>query len=246
MMLNGLNAVITGGDKGIGKAIVLSLASKGVNVNFTYCKDEFNACKVQKEAEEYGVKVYIYQLDLCSQESIDRFVENLFQKNSKINILINNAGYTYDEPFAFVDWKSWYSVFDVVFKGSIYLTHKLLPFLVEEDYARIVNISSVAGKIGIVGQSNYCSAKSALISFTNVLGKELAGANINVNAVAPGYIKTDMLDKVSKEKQKEFRKQIPMKRFGECNEVANVVLFLISPESSYITGQVIVVDGGLL
>ena len=161
-------------------------------------------------------------------------------------ILINNAGYTYDEPFAFVDWKSWYSVFDVVFKGSIYLTHKLLPFLVEEDYARIVNISSVAGEIGIVGQSNYCSAKSALISFTNVLGKELAGANINVNAVAPGYIKTDMLDKVSKEKQKEFRKQIPMKRFGECNEVANVVLFLISPESSYITGQVIVVDGGLL
>ena len=245
-MLNGLNAVITGGDKGIGKAIVLSLASKGVNVNFTYCKDEFNACKVQKEAEEYGVKAYIYQLDLCSQESIDRFVENLFQKNSKINILINNAGYTYDEPFAFVDWKSWYSVFDVVFKGSIYLTHKLLPFLVEEDYARIVNISSVARKIGIVGQSNYCSAKSALISFTNVLGKELAGANINVNAVAPGYIKTDMLDKVSKEKQKEFRKQIPMKRFGECNEVANVVLFLISPESSYITGQVIVVDGGLL
>lgn len=109
-----------------------------------------------------------------------------------------------------------------------------------------MNISSVAGKIGIVGQSNYCSAKSALISFTNVLGKELAGANINVNAVAPGYIKTDMLDKVSKEKQKEFRKQIPMKRFGECNEVANVVLFLISPESSYITGQVIVVDGGLL
>lgn len=245
-MLKGLNAIVTGGDKGLGKAIVIAFASQGANVYFTYNKDSKSAFQTLEEAQRYGTDIKYYQLDLRSDESIDRFIVQLSKDVPKINILVNNAGYINDGIFINSSLDEWNSVIQVIFNGAVKVTRKLLPSIIEQEYGKIINISSIAGIIGIVGQTNYCAAKSALLSFTKVLGKELAPIGVNVNAIAPGYINTDMIKGFEKEQKRKFKLSIPMKRFGKAEEVANAALFLASSMSSYITGQVLIVDGGMI
>ena len=244
-MIKNNNVFITGGDKGIGKAIVLKMAENGANVYFTYNSDIDSAKATKEEAEKFNTQINFYQLNLKEKSSIDRVVEQVINDVGEINILINNAGVVDDVLFMKADLDKWWEVFQVIFNGAVTLTHKLLPNIVAQDYGRIINVSSIAGLTGIQGQTNYCSAKSALLSFTKTLGRELARLEINVNAIAPGYINTDMTGSYDVETKKRFKKTIPMNRFGKPNEIAEV-LFLASPMSSYITGQTIVVDGGMI
>jgi 3-oxoacyl-[acyl-carrier protein] reductase len=245
-MLNTSNILITGGNRGIGRSIVLSCAKHGANVFFTYNTDEDAARKTKEEALSFGQKVEMYKLNLADPSSIHKMVEQLHSSKQEINILINNAGYTDDTLFMKANLDKWYKVFDVNFKGVVELTYKLLPKLIMQDNAKIINISSVAGIIGIKGQTNYCSSKAALIAFTKALSKELANVEVNVNAVAPGFIDTDMINSFNSEEKKALKKSIPFRRFGKADEVASVVVFLASPMSTYVTGQTIVVDGGLI
>lgn len=245
-MLKGLNVFITGGDRGIGKAIVLHFAKNGANVYFSYNSNKEAAECTKNEALTFGTTIDYYQLNLKSAESIQSTSDKLLDDIKSLNILVNNAGYVDDVMFVKADFNKWYDVFSVTFRGAVSLTHKLLPNILMQEYGRIINISSIAGLTGIIGQTNYCSAKAALISFTKTLGRELARLDITVNAIAPGYINTDMTGSYTKEEKKAMRGSVPMNRFGEAKEVAEAALFLASNMSSYITSQVIVVDGGML
>ena len=245
-MLENLNVLITGGDKGIGKAIALKYAENGANVYFTYNSNLEAAKETKAELEAKGVKSDHIQLNLKSEESIIKAVEEIESKANGVNILVNNAGYVDDVLFLQADLEKWSAVFQVIFHGTISLTHKLLPKMVQQNYARIINVTSIAGLTGIPGQTNYCSAKAAVLNFTKTLGRELARLEVNVNAIAPGYIETDMTSGYDRETKKAFKKSVPMNRFGKPEEIANVALFLASEMSSYITGQVIVADGGMI
>lgn len=245
-MLSGKNVLITGGDKGIGKSIVLKFAQNNATVYFTYNSDIENAKQTKEEAQRYCKNTEYYQLNLSSRKNIDRFISTFITKVSTLDILVNNAGRLYDILFARADMQEWWNVFDIIFKGSVCLTKGLINNIIHQENSRIINIASTAGLIGIPGQSNYSSAKSALIMFTKVLGKELARIGVNVNAIAPGYIETEMTKAIPLEVKKQYKKNIPMHRFGKPEEVANAALFLASSLSNYITGQVIVVDGGLI
>lgn len=245
-MLKNRNALITGGDKGIGKAIVLKFAENGANIWFTYNSDLQSAEQTKKDAMAFGTKVEFFQLNFKNEGSIDDFTKYIHDNNQSFSILVNNAGFTEDNLFMRSELDKWWGVFQVIFDGAVKLTHALLPEMVKQDNARIINITSIAGLIGVSGQTNYCSAKSALIMFTKTLGKELARLGVTVNAIAPGYIETDMTSGYDKDTKKAFKKLVPMNRFGKPEEIADVALFLSSSMSSYITSQVIVVDGGML
>ncbi len=245
-MLKNVNALVTGGSKGIGKAIVLKLAQNGANVLFTYNSNKELAIETVKEASSYGVIVKCFHLNLSSHDSIKLFMNENREDINSVNVLINNAGYIYDSLFYNTDYEKWNSSFTTLFDGTIFLTHQLLKILIYRENSRIINISSIAGLIGVVGQTNYCSAKAAIIGFTKALSKELALLNINVNAIAPGYIETNMLDHFNKEEKIKIKNSIPMKRLGKPSEIADAVIFLSSSMSTYITGQTIVIDGGLI
>jgi 3-oxoacyl-[acyl-carrier protein] reductase len=245
-MLKGRNVLVTGGDRGIGKGIVLKFARQGANVWFTYNSNEEGAEKTKREASEFGTNIDCYQLNLKEETSLQNFLNHLSEDNLSFNVLVNNAGYTDDNLFIRSELDKWWGVIQVIFNGVVKLTHELLPKMVTQDHARIINISSIAGLMAVPGQTNYCSAKSALIMFTKTLGKELARLGVTVNAIAPGYIDTDMTNSYDKETRKAFKKMIPMNRFGTTEEVAYAALFLASEMSSFITSQVLVVDGGML
>jgi 3-oxoacyl-[acyl-carrier protein] reductase len=245
-MLNNYNALITGGDKGIGKAIALKFAENGANVYFTYNSNLEAAEATKVELEAKGVKSDFIQLNLKSEESISKAAQQIDEISDGINIIVNNAGYVDDVLFMQADLEKWNGVFQVIFHGTVSLTHKLLPKLITQDYARIINVASIAGLTGILGQTNYCAAKAAILNFTKTLGRELARLDVTVNAIAPGYIETDMTGDYDRDTKKAFKKSVPMNRFGKPEEIANVALFLASEMSSYITGQVIVADGGMI
>ncbi|NVO11301.1 MAG: 3-oxoacyl-ACP reductase FabG [Bacteroidales bacterium] len=245
-MLKNRNVLVVGGEKGIGKAIVLKLAENGANVWFTYSTAIAYAEQTKKDAMEFGTVIDFFPLDLKDNASIAKLIESINEKNLIFNVLVNNAGYTDDNLFMRSELDKWWGVFQVIFDGAVKITHALLPNMITQDNARIINISSIAGLTAISGQTNYCSAKSALIMFTKTLGKEVARLGVTVNAIAPGYVDTDMTKGYDKETKKAFKKLVPMNRFGKPEEIAEVALFLASNMSSYITSQVIVVDGGML
>ena len=246
-MLNNLNVLVTGGNKGIGKAIVMKLLEYKANVYFTYNSDIESSIQTQEEAFSKGHKTEFYQLDLGSPESIHQF-SSLFKSSVKdLNILINNAGYLNDSLFVNADLNKWWDVFNMLFRGTIELTYSLLPLLVMQDYSRIINMSSISGIMGLEGQTNYSSAKAAINGFTKSLSRELARIGVNVNAIAPGYIDTDMVRKtLNADKMKKIKNSIPMNRLGRPEEIAEVAAFLSSKMSSYINGKIIIVDGGIL
>ncbi len=238
-------ALITGSTRGIGKATALKLSEAGAKVIITG-RSEDRAKEVAKEiSERTGNETFAYGMDIGNKESIENTIKRIFEEVGDIDILVNNAGITKDTLFLRMKYEDWEEVIRVNLTGTFLVTNMVVKRMIKKRWGRIINISSVVGFTGNVGQANYASAKAGLIGFTKTLAKELASRNITVNAVAPGFIQTDMTEVLPEDIKESYLKQIPMGRFGTPEDVANVVLFLASDLSSYITGEVIHVNGGM-
>jgi 3-oxoacyl-[acyl-carrier protein] reductase len=238
--MKGRTALVTGGSRGIGESIVKLLSSQGVKVAFTYHQQEVD---IQQYGEISDVKQYRMNLtDKKSIESVALEVENDF---GTIDYLVNNAGVTSDGYMMLMSEENWDRVVDTDLKGLFLLTKSVLPIMMRHKRGSIVNLSSVAGVTGVVGQANYCAAKAGVIGLTKALSKEVATKNVRVNAVAPGYVETNMIRSMAPKLIDSFKARIPLRRTANPEEIANVILFLLSDLSSYITGETIVVDGGL-
>lgn len=239
-------AVVTGGSRGIGKAISLELAGSGRRVAIVYKSNREKALETLKEIESLGGEGEIFQADVTKWADIEEVVKGVLTKWGRIDILINNAGITRDKLLFKMDEVDWDEVLDTDLKGAFICTRLIARHMIKNRDGRIVNIASVIGEIGNIGQSNYSAAKAGLIGFTKACAKELSRWNITVNAVAPGYIDTEMTKVLDEDVKKEYLSKIPLGRFGKAEEVAKLVLFLVSKDASYITGQVINIDGGLV
>lgn len=239
-------AFVTGATRGIGKQIALTLAKVGMDivVNYRVENDELEA--VKKEIEDCGVACFPVQGDVSKFEDTERMVKEIIDAWGHIDVLVNNAGITKDTLLMRMKKEDFEDVIQVNLVGTFQVTKHVLPYMMKQRSGRIINISSVVGVSGNAGQTNYSASKAGIIGFTKSLAKEVASRNILVNAIAPGMIETQMTEVLKDEIKEEIAKAIPMKRMGTPEDVANVALFLASEQSSYITGQVIHVDGGML
>lgn len=245
MNFKGKKVIITGGCKGIGKQIALKFLSVGADVAVTYYSSENAAEDMLKLSAQYEGTFRCCQMDVRNPQDISAKMSQLIENLGGVDVLINNAGITKDKYLFMMSKEDWDNVLSTNLDGTFHVTKTVLLTMVQQKRGCIINISSVSGVIGVAGQSNYCASKFAVIGFTKSLAKEMAGKNIRVNAVAPGYIETDMVHSMPKKKQDEIIAKVPMKRLGSPNEVASAVMFLASEEASYITGQTLVIDGGL-
>jgi len=238
-------AIITGGAQGIGRSIVLKLASEGANCVIVDV-DLQSAQNTAKEAEEkYNVKTLVFNVDVSNFSQVQSCVDETVAKFGKVDILVNNAGITKDNLVVRMSEEEWDKVLDVNLKGCFNFIKAVAKYMIKQKGGRIINIASVVGLMGNPGQANYSASKGGLIALTKTVAKELASRGILVNAVAPGFIKTRMTEQLSEEQKKKLQELIPLNRLGEPEDVANVVWFLCIEESSYITGQVISVNGGM-
>ena len=239
-------AFVTGGTRGIGKQIAINLAKAGYDIAINYRNENEALKETQIEIERQGVKCFSVKGDVSVFEECEKMVKDIINQFGKIDVLVNNAGITKDMLILRMKEKDFSDVINVNLIGTFNVTKNVVPYMAKKRNGRIINISSVVGISGNAGQTNYSSSKAGIIGFTKSLAKELGSRNILVNAVAPGFIKTQMTDVLKNEVKEEISKNIPLKRFGNAEDVANVVDFLASDRSSYITGQVIHVDGGML
>ncbi|NPV43081.1 MAG: 3-oxoacyl-[acyl-carrier-protein] reductase [Firmicutes bacterium] len=244
--LSGRIAVVTGGSRGIGKAIALELAENGANVVINYSKDSKGAQEVAENLRNKGIDCLTIKANVSFASEVENMVETIIEKYGRIDILVNNAGITRDSLLARMKEKDWDDVIDINLKGVYNCTKSVVKIMMKQRWGRVVNISSVVGITGNPGQTNYSAAKAGIIGFTKSCARELASRGITVNAVAPGFIRTDMTDKLRNEIRKELESKIPLGRLGKPEDVAHTVLFLVSSKADYITGQVINVDGGMV
>jgi len=240
--LAGRTAIVTGATRGIGRVIALKLAQEGANISFNYLKNKKLADSLIDEIEKYGVKVLGFKVDVRDFDKVQKMKDTILDKLGAVHILINNAGITKDVSLAMMTQEDWDSVVDSNLKGTFNITKAFIFTFMKQKFGDIINISSLSGLMGMAGQTNYSASKGGIISFTKSLAKEVAPFNIRVNAVAPGFIETDMVANLNHSKILDL---IPMKRLGKPEEVAEVVNFLLQKNSAYITGQVIRIDGGL-
>ena len=239
-------ALITGSSRGIGKQIAIKLAKNGYNIVVNYVNKNEEVEKTIEELKQFGVEVLEAQGDISNYEQSEKIVNLVIEKFGQIDVLVNNAGVTKDMLIMRMKKEDFTKVIDVNLVGTFNITKNVIPYMMKKRNGRIINISSVVGISGNAGQCNYSASKAGIIGFTKSLAKELASRNILVNAVAPGFIETNMTDVLQENVKEEIKKQIPLKRIGKAEDVANAVYFLTSEESSYITGQVLQVDGGML
>lgn len=239
-------AMITGATRGIGKQIALTLANEGYNIVLNYRTENDELIQAKNEIESKNVKCLTVQGDVTNFEDCKQMIESAIKEFGKIDVLINNAGITKDMLLARMKEEDFKQVIDVNLVGTFNMTKNVISYMMKARSGRIINISSVVGIAGNAGQTNYSASKAGIIGFTKSLAKEVASRNILVNAVAPGFIETNMTDVLKQEVKDEIAKNIPLKRMGTPQDVANVVKFLASEDSSYITGQVISVDGGMI
>lgn len=244
-MLENKIAIVTGASRGIGREIALHLANEGAYVIVNYSGSEQAAKEVLNEIEANGGKGEIYKCDVSNLDEVKTFIDDVVSRNKSIDILVNNAGITKDNLILKMTEEEFDSVMNVNLKGAFNTVKSSVKYMLKQRSGKIINITSVSGIMGNVGQVNYSSAKAALIGMTKTLAKELASRGINVNAVAPGFIRTDMTDKLSDELIKKVEDTIPLRKLGDPKDVAEMVVFLASSKSNYITGQVIQVDGGI-
>ncbi len=245
MELKGKNALVTGGSRGIGRAIALSLAKEGANVVINYARSEEQAKEVVKEIEKYGAKAIALKANVANAKEVDEMAKKIESELGSIDILVNNAGITKDNLLIRMKEEYWQDVININLTGVFICTKAFARKMIKQKCGKIVNISSVVAVIGNAGQSNYCASKAGIIGFTKSIARELGGKGICVNAIAPGFIQTDMTNVLPEKVKEDMSKQIPLKRFGTDLDVANLVSFLASERSNYITGQVIHVDGGM-
>lgn len=239
-------AFITGATRGIGKQIAITLAKIGYNIAINYRKENDDLENTIAEIKKIGVDVLAVQGDVAIFEDCERFVQEIVNEFGKIDVLVNNAGITKDMLLMRMKKEDFNQVIDTNLVGTFNVTKNVIVHMMKAKKGKIINISSVVGVSGNAGQTNYAASKAGIIGFTKSLAKEVASRNILVNAVAPGFIETNMTDVLKEEIKEEIAKNIPLKRMGRPEDVANVVKFLASEESSYITGQVINIDGGML
>lgn len=243
--LQGRTAIVTGGSRGIGRSIVQELASAGCNVVFTYANHAEAAEQTLACLNGDGERVRAVKADVRDAADAARIVEFAASSFSPCSILVNNAGIIQDGPLATMKPSAWEEVLDTNLNGCFHYVRALTPQLMRMNGGRIVNITSISAVHGMPGQSNYCAAKAGMIGFTKAVAKELGPFNVTVNAIAPGYIETEMLDHLTALYKNKMRQMTPLQRFGQPCEVAKMVRFLASDAASYITGQVIGIDGGV-
>lgn len=239
-------ALITGGTRGIGKQIALTFAKEGYNIAINYRTENDDLKKTKQEVEANNVKCSAVQGDVTNFKDCEQFVKQIVEEFGNIDVLVNNAGITKDTLLMRMKEEDFKQVIDTNLVGTFNVTKNVITYMMKARNGRIINISSVVGISGNAGQTNYAASKAGIIGFTKSLAKEVASRNITVNAVAPGFIETQMTAVLKENIKEEIAKKIPLKRMGTTQDVANVVKFLASSDSSYITGQVIHVDGGML
>lgn len=239
-------ALITGATRGIGKQIALTLAKQGYDIALNYRTENEELEKVKREIEANQVKCLTVKADVSDFVACEKLVKEVIEKFKKIDVLVNNAGITKDMLIMRMKPEDFEQVIDINLIGTFNMTKNVITHMIKVKKGRIINISSVVGISGNAGQTNYSASKAGILGFTKSLAKEVASRNILVNSIAPGFITTDMTENLKEETKKEIAKNIPLKRMGTAQDVANVVKFLVGEESSYITGQTIQVDGGML
>ena len=238
--------IVTGGSKGIGRAISKCFSAEGAHVIVNYSSDDDAAQSLTEELRSNDCSILTLKGDVSSISQVNRMIQDIVQKYERIDVLVNNAGIIRDKLLMIMSEEDWDRVIEVNLKGAFVWSKAVLKTMIGQRKGRIINIVSPSAITGRAGQANYSAAKGGLISFTKTLSKELARFEITVNAVSPGIIKTDLIEKLEPEVQKELLDLIPLKRFGDPEDVAEAVLFLSSDAAHYITGQIVGVDGGLV
>ena len=237
--------VVTGGNRGIGRAIVEELARQGAQVAFTYFQQREQAEALQQRLTAAGSSVLALQADVKEMKQAQSAIAETIERFGRLDGLVNNAGIVRDKALMLMDSADWQDVLDTNLTGAFNICRAAIVTFMKQRSGRIVNIASVAGISGMPRQVNYSASKAGLIGLTKALAKEVAGYNITVNALAPGYIETDMTAGIDDKRKQELLKQIPLGRFGQASEIAGIAALLLSDAASYVTGQVIVIDGGL-
>lgn len=245
MRLEGKTALVTGGSRGIGRAIVQTLAREGAKVAFVYASNAASADSLVAELTGQGKTVVAYQCDVKKKDAVDAVVNKVVETWGKLDILVNNAGIIRDTLLAMMTSEQWQEVIDTNLTSVYNFCNAVTRPMMSARKGRIINMSSVAAEFGNKGQANYAASKGGIDGFTKCIATELASRGITVNAIAPGFIETDMTEAVRNAAEAEIKKRIPVRRLGKPEDIAEAVLFLASDQASYITGQVLRVDGGL-
>ncbi len=238
--------LVTGGSRGIGKETAKVYAENGYDVAINYVSDKTDVEGIKKEFQDMGVKCLMVKADVSNEEDVNNMVEKVISEFGKIDVLVNNAGITKDTLLMRMSKEDFDKVIDINLKGTFLVTKAVIKYMMKKRNGSIINLASVVGVVGNSGQSNYSASKAGIIGFTKSVAKELASRNIRANAVAPGFIETDMTNVLKDDVKENIGNQIPLKRMGTAKEVAELIYFLGTEKSSYITGQVINIDGGMV
>ena len=237
--------IVTGGTRGIGRGIAESFLKDGARVVATYARNDDAALQFKEEMIQFGDKLILKKFDVSNITAVQNFFEEIETLLEKIDILINNSGIRQDNLTASMTEEQWDNVIDTNLKGTFNMSQRAVLHMMKNRYGRIINISSIGGSLGLPGQANYAASKAGQIALSKVLSKEVAKRKITVNNVAPGFIETELISDLPQEQILEYKKSVPMKRFGTIEEVASAVKFLASKDASYITGATLEISGGL-
>ncbi len=243
--LSGMKAIVTGGSRGIGKAIAITLADCGADVAILYAHNRDAAEETADIIQKKNKKALTFKCNVANEDDVQKTVQDIVKEFGKIEILVNNAGITKDGLIMRMDVSDWDKVIETNLKGAFLMTKHTVKYMMKNRFGRIINISSIVGLIGNIGQANYVSSKAGLIGLTKVTAIEYSARNITANAIAPGFIETDMTRRLSEKVKEQFLQKVLKRIPGKPQDVANAVAFLASPLASYITGITILVDGGL-
>ncbi len=246
MLLTGKTAIVTGGSRGIGRAVSLLLAREGANVAIVYAGNTAAAEETKQQAEALGAAAAVFQCDVADEQAVTDMVKAVKTQFGSVDILVNNAGITRDGLLMRMKEADWQAVLDTNLTGVYHCTKAVSKLMMKQRHGAVINLSSVVGETGNAGQANYAAAKAGIIGFTKAVAKELASRSIRVNAVAPGYVETDMTAGLPDSAKEDMLRSIPLGRPATADDVAQAVLFLASDQACYITGQVLNVDGGMV
>lgn len=237
--------IVTGGTRGIGAALTRGFLREGAHVVATYASNDEAAQEFLRSLETLGERCTVKKFDVSKTEQVQDFFKWFETLDKGLEVLINNSGIRRDQMLAMMDDENWSRVLEVNLQGSFLMTKYALPFMLKNRYGRILNISSVSGRLGLAGQANYAASKAAQVAMSQSLSKEVGKRGITVNNIAPGFIETELIADLPAEQVKEYKKQVPLRRFGKPEEVADAALFLASKKASYITGTTLEISGGL-